>query len=165
MSSSGVKINITLQNEVSPDKTIDALYAFTNCEVALSPNACVIMERKPHFLGVDEILRYNAFHTRDLFEQELRIQLDELEGDWHWSSLEKIFFEQKVYRILENDAASWDEQLKDVEREMGKYQHLLRRPITAEDIARFRASTSRRPRNASAASRPTSTRCATTWSI
>jgi Type IIA topoisomerase (DNA gyrase/topo II, topoisomerase IV), A subunit len=137
MSSSGVKINITLQNEVSPDKTIDALYAFTNCEVALSPNACVIMERKPHFLGVDEILRYNAFHTRDLFEQELRIQLDELEGDWHWSSLEKIFFEQKVYRILENDAASWDEQLKDVEREMGKYQHLLRRPITAEDIAKL----------------------------
>ena len=137
MSSSGVKINITLQNEVSPDKTIDALYAFTNCEVALSPNACVIMERKPHFLGVDEILRYNAFHTRDLFEQELKIQLEELEGDWHWSSLEKIFFEQKVYRILENDAASWEEQLQDVEREMGKYQHLLRRPITPEDIAKL----------------------------
>ena len=137
MSSSGVEINITLQNEVSPDKTIDALYAFTNCEIALSPNACVIMERKPHFVGVDEILRFNAFHTRDLFEQELKIQLDELEGDWHWSSLEKIFFEKKVYRILENDAASWEEQLKDVEREMGKYQNLLRRPITAEDIAKL----------------------------
>ena len=137
MSSSGVEINITLQNDVSPDKTIDALYAFTNCEVALSPNACVIMERKPHFLGVDEILRYNAFHTKDLFQQELGILLDELEGDWHWSSLEKIFFEQKVYRILENDAASWEEQLKDVEREMGKYQHLLRRPITSEDIAKL----------------------------
>ncbi|MBQ5434470.1 MAG: DNA gyrase/topoisomerase IV subunit A, partial [Bacteroidales bacterium] len=137
MSSSGVEINITLQNDVSPDKTIDALYAFTNCEVALSPNACVIMDRKPHFLGVDEILRYNAFHTKDLFQQELGILLDELEGDWHWSSLEKIFFEQKVYRILENDAASWEEQLKDVEREMGKYQHLLRRPITSEDIAKL----------------------------
>ncbi len=137
MSSSGVEINITLQNEVSPDKTIDALYAFTNCEIALSPNACVIMDRKPHFLGVDEILRYNASHTRDLFQQELQILLDELEGDWHWSSLEKIFFEQKVYRILENDAASWEEQLKDVEREMGKYQHLLRRPITPEDIAKL----------------------------
>ncbi|MBQ5517153.1 MAG: DNA gyrase/topoisomerase IV subunit A, partial [Bacteroidales bacterium] len=110
---------------------------FTNCEVALSPNACVIMDRKPHFLGVDEILRYNAFHTKDLFQQELGILLDELEGDWHWSSLEKIFFEQKVYRILENDAASWEEQLKDVEREMGKYQHLLRRPITSEDIAKL----------------------------
>ena len=137
MSSNGVEINITLQNEVSPDKTIDALYAFTNCEVALSPNACVIMDRKPHFMGIDDILRYNTFHTRDLFEQELNIQLDELEGDWHWSSLEKIFFEQKVYRILENDAASWEEQLKDVEREMGKYQHLLRRPITPEDIAKL----------------------------
>ena len=134
MSSSGVEINITLQNDVSPDKTIDALYAFTNCEVALSPNACVIKDRKPHFLGVDEILRYNAFHTRDLFEQELNILLDELEGDWHWSSLEKIFFEEKVYRILENDAVSWEEQLQDVKREMDKYQHLLRRPITPEDI-------------------------------
>jgi topoisomerase-4 subunit A len=137
MSSDGVEINITLQNEVSPDKTIDALYAFTNCEVALSPNACVIMDRKPHFMGVDEILRYNAFHTKDLFEQELKILLDELEADWHWSSLEKIFFEQKVYRILENDAASWEEQLQDVQREMGKYQHLLKRPILPEDIGKL----------------------------
>ena len=137
MSSSGVEINITLQNDVSPDKTIDALYAFTNCEVALSPNACVIKDRKPHFLGVDEILSYNAFHTRDLFEQELNILLDELEGDWHWSSLEKIFFEEKVYRILENDAVSWEEQLQDVKREMDKYQHLLRRPITQEDIEKL----------------------------
>ncbi|MCR5709460.1 MAG: DNA gyrase/topoisomerase IV subunit A [Bacteroidales bacterium] len=137
MSSSGVEINITLQNDVSPDKTIDALYSFTNCEVALSPNACVIMDRKPHFMGVDEILRYNAFHTRDLFQQELGIQLDELEGDWHWSSLEKIFFEKKVYRILENDAATWEEQLADVKREMDKYQDLLRRPITGDDIAKL----------------------------
>jgi len=137
MSSDTVEINITLQNEVSPDKTIDALYAFTNCEVALSPNACVIMDRKPHFMGVDEILRFNAFHTKDLFQQELTILLDELEGDWHWSSLEKIFFEQKVYRILENDAATWEEQLQDVHREMNKYQSLLRRPITSEDIAKL----------------------------
>ena len=137
MSSDGVAINITLQNEVSPDKTIDALYAFTNCEVALSPNACVIMDRKPHFMGVDDILRYNTLHTKDLFQQELTIILDELESDWHWASLEKIFFEQKVYRILENDAASWEEQLQDVEREMGKYQHLLRRPITSEDITKL----------------------------
>ena len=137
MSSSGVEINITLQNDVSPDKTIDALYAFTNCEVALSPNACVIMDRKPHFLGVDEILRYNADHTRDLFRQELQIQLDELENDWHWSSLEKIFFEKKVYRILENDAVSWEEQLRDVKREMERYQPLLRKPVTEEDIAKL----------------------------
>ncbi len=137
MSSDSVEINITLQNDISPDKTIDALYAFTNCEVSISPNACVIKDRKPHFMGVDEILRFNAGHTKDLFEQELKIILDELEGDWHFSSLEKIFFEQKVYRILENEASSWDEQLSDVEAGMRKYQDLLRRPITHEDIEKL----------------------------
>ena len=137
MSSGSVEINITLQNDVSPDKTIDALYAFTNCEVALSPNACVIMDRKPHFMSVDEILRYNADRTRELFRQELQILLDELESDWHWSSLEKIFFEKKVYRILENDAVTWEEQLADVQREMERYQPLLHRPVTAEDIAKL----------------------------
>lgn len=137
MSSGSVEINITLQKDISPDKTIDALYAFTNCEVSISPNACVIKDRKPHFMGVDEILRYNAGHTRDLFEQELKIILEELEGDWHFSSLEKIFFEKKVYRILENEAASWEEQLHDVEAGMQQYQNLLRRPITHEDIEKL----------------------------
>lgn len=134
MSSDSVEIVIQLQNDISPDKTIDALYAFTNCEVALSPNACVIMDRKPHFMGVDDILRFNAFHTKELFDKELRIILDELEQEWHYSSLEKIFFEQKVYRILENDAASWEKQLKDVEAGMKQFQHLVHRPITIEDI-------------------------------
>lgn len=137
ISSDGVEIAIQLQNDISPDKTIDALYACTNCEVAISPNACVIKDRKPHFMGVDEILTYNAFHTKDLFEQELKIILDELEGDWHYSSLEKIFFEKKVFRILENDAASWEQQLKDVEAGMKQYQDCLRRPITSEDIAKL----------------------------
>ena len=137
MSSDSVEINITLQNDISPDKTIDALYAFTNCEVSISPNACVIKDRKPHFMGVDEILRFNAGHTKDLFEQELKIILDELEGDWHFSSLEKIFFEKKVYRILENEASSWEEQLRDVEAGMLQYQNLLRRPITHEDIEKL----------------------------
>lgn len=137
MSSDGVEINIQLQNDVSPDKTIDALYAFTNCEVSLSPNACVIMDRHPHFMGVDEILRFNAFHTKDLFEKELGIRLDELEADWHWSSLEKIFFEKRVYRILENDAATWEQQLEDVKTEMEKYRNLLRRDITSDDIAKL----------------------------
>ena len=137
MSSDSVEINITLQNDISPDKTIDALYAFTNCEVSISPNACVIKDRKPHFLGVDEILRYNAGHTRDLFEQELNIILDELEAEWHFSSLEKIFFEKKVFHILENEAESWEEQLHDVEQGMLQYQSLLRRPITHEDIAKL----------------------------
>ena len=137
MSSEGVEIVIQLQNDVSPDKTIDALYAFTNCEVSISPNACVIKDRHPHFMGVDEILRYNAFHTKDLFEQELNIQLDELEADWHYASLEKIFFEKKVFHILENNAATWEDQLQDVKTEMDKYQGLLRRPITMEDIEKL----------------------------
>jgi len=134
MSSDSVEINIALQNDISPDKTIDALYAFTNCEVSISPNACVIMDRKPHFMGVDDILRFNAFHTKDLFEKELNIILGELEDDWHYSSLEKIFFEQKVFHILENEAATWEEQLNDVEKGMLQYQHLLHRPITRDDI-------------------------------
>jgi Type IIA topoisomerase (DNA gyrase/topo II, topoisomerase IV), A subunit len=137
MSSDSVDINILLQNDVSPDKTIDALYAFTNCEVAISPNACVILDRKPHFMGVDEILKYNAFHTKDLFERELNILLDELEADWHYSSLEKIFFEKKVYRILEKEAESWEEQLQQVEEGMKKYQNLVRREITSDDIAKL----------------------------
>jgi topoisomerase-4 subunit A len=137
MSSEGVEIVIQLQNDVSPDKTIDALYAFTNCEVSISPNACVIKDRHPHFMGVDEILRYNAFHTKDLFEQELNIQLDELEADWHYASLERIFFEKKVFHILENNAATWEDQLQDVKTEMDKYQSLLRRPITMEDIEKL----------------------------
>ena len=137
MSSEGVEIVIQLQNDVSPDKTIDALYAFTNCEVSISPNACVIKDRHPHFMGVDEILRYNAFHTKDLFEQDLNIQLDELEADWHYASLEKIFFEKKVFHILENNAATWEDQLQDVKTEMDKYQSLLRRPITMEDIEKL----------------------------
>lgn len=137
MSSDKVEINISLFNDISPDKTIDALYAFTNCEVALSPNACVILDRKPHFMGVDEILRYNTFHTKDLFEKELTILLGELEEAWHYSSLEKIFFEKKVYRILESEANSWEAQLAEVEAGMKQYQNLLRREITSEDIAKL----------------------------
>ena len=127
-------ILIHLPNDVSPDKTIDALYAFTDCEVSISPNTCVIVDHKPQFLSVDDVLRYSTDHTRDLLGQELQIRLDELENDWHYCSLEKIFFENKVYKILENDAKSWEAQLKAVLEEMLKYQHLLQRPIVMEDI-------------------------------
>lgn len=137
MSSDKVEINISLYNDISPDKTIDALYAFTNCEVSVSPNACVILDRKPHFMGVDEILKYNAQHTKDLFRKELTILLGELEENWHFSSLEKIFFEKKVYRILESEAASWEAQLADVEAGMKQYQNLLKREITSDDIAKL----------------------------
>ena len=127
-------ILIHLPNDVSPDKTIDALYAFTDCEVSISPNTCVIVDHKPQFLSVDDVLRYSTEHTKFLLGQELQIRLDELENDWHYSSLEKIFFENKVYKILEGDAKTWEDQLKAVFAEMLTYQNLLKRPIVMEDI-------------------------------
>ena len=128
------KIVIHLPNDVSPDKTIDALYAFTDCEVSISTNACVIVDHKPQFLSVDEILRYSTDHTKSLLGQELQIRLDELENDWHYSSLEKIFFENKVYKILEGDAKTWEDQLDEVFAKMLEFQGLLKRDITMEDI-------------------------------
>ena len=127
-------ILIHLPNDVSPDKTIDALYAFTDCEVSISPNACVIVDHKPQFLSVNDVLVYSTNHTRDLLGQELQIRLDELSNEWHYNSLEKIFFEQRVYKILEGDAKSWEEQLDEVFARMLEYQKLLKRPITMEDI-------------------------------
>ena len=127
-------ILIHLPNDVSPDKTIDALYAFTDCEVSISPNTCVIVDHKPQFLSVDDVLRYSTDHTKALLGQELQIRLDELENEWHYSSLEKIFFENKVYKILEGDAKTWEAQLQEVFDKMLEYQPLLKRPITMDDI-------------------------------
>ena len=128
-------IVIHLPNDVSPDKTIDALYAFTDCEVSISPNTCVIVDHKPQFLSVDDVLRYSTDHTRELLGQELQIRLDELENDWHYSSLEKIFFENRVYKLLENDSAkTWEDQLDTVFAAMNEYQPMLKREITMEDI-------------------------------
>ena len=129
-----VNIMIHLPNDVSPDKTIDALYAFTACEVSITPNTCVILDNKPQVLSVNDMLRYSTEHTKDLLGQELTIRLNELANDWHYSSLEKIFFENKVYKILEGDARTWEAQLQEVYQEMMKYQNLLQRPILMEDI-------------------------------
>ena len=130
-------ILIHLPNDVSPDKTIDALYAFTDCEVSISPNTCVIVDHKPQFLSVDDVLVYSTKHTRDLLGQELQIRLDELGNEWHYNSLEKIFFEQRVYKILEGDAKSWEEQLAEVFARMLEFQKILKRPITMDDINRL----------------------------
>ena len=134
LTTSTANILIHLPNDVSPDKTIDALYAFTDCEVSISPNTCVIVDHKPQFLSVDDVLRYSTEHTKSLLGQELQIRLDELENDWHYSSLEKIFFENRIYKILEGDAKTWEEQLQMVYDEMMKFQKLLKRAITMEDI-------------------------------
>ena len=137
MTTEKVEILIHLPNDVSPDKTIDALYAFTDCECNIAPNACVIVDNKPQFLSVKDILIYDTNHTRDLLKWQLEIRLAELEDQWHYTSLERIFFENKVYKILEQNQNSWEQQLQDVFTEMKTYQDVLRREILMEDIERL----------------------------
>ena len=137
MTTSKVEIVIHLPNDVSPDKTIDALYAFTDCETNISPNACVIKDGKPQFLDVEEILRYDTFHTMEILGEELRIKLDELEGEWHYNSLERIFFENRIYKILEQDQRDWDAQIDDIFVQMKTYQDLFRREIVRDDILKL----------------------------
>lgn len=137
MTTDKVDIVIHLPNDVSPDKTIDALYAFTDCEYNIAPNACVIKDNKPQFLSVNDLLEYSTFHTRDILLQELRIRMDELENDWHYTSLERIFFENRIYKVLEQDQKDWESQIGDVFTKMKEYQELLRREILMEDILRL----------------------------
>lgn len=137
MTTEKVEILIHLPNDVSPDKTIDALYAFTDCECNIAPNACVIVDNKPQFLSVKDILIYDTNHTRDLLKWQLDIRLAELEDQWHYTSLERIFFENKAYKILEQNQNSWEQQLQDVFTEMKTYQDVLRREILMEDIERL----------------------------
>lgn len=137
MTTEKIEILIHLPNDVSPDKTIDALYAFTDCECNIAPNACVIVDNKPQFLSVKDILIYDTNHTRDLLKWQLDIRLAELEDQWHYTSLERIFFENKVYKILEQNQNSWEQQLQDVFTEMKTYQDVLRREILMEDIEKL----------------------------
>ncbi|MDN3607023.1 DNA gyrase/topoisomerase IV subunit A [Kaistella yonginensis] len=131
-----VEINIFLANDVSPDKTIDALYAFTDCEIPISPNACVIVGNKPMFLNVSEILRQNTDHTVSLLKKELQIELHELQENWHFSSLERIFIENRIYHDIE-EVKSWDEVIATIDKGLKPHtQHLLR-AVTEEDILRL----------------------------
>lgn len=137
MTTAKVNIVIHLPNDVSPDKTIDALYACTDCEVNIAPNACVIKDNKPQFLSVRDILEYDTFHTKDILEQQLRIKLSELEDDWHYNSLERIFFENRIYKVLEEDQKSWEIQLREVFKRMKEYQSLFKRDIIMDDILKL----------------------------
>ena len=137
MTTDKVEIIIHLPADVSPDKTIDALYAFTDCETKISPNACVIKDNKPVFLTVDEILEYDTYHTRDILQAQLQYKLDQLENDWHYSSLERIFFENRIYKVLEQNQMTWEQQLDDILSQMLQYQDLLHRPIVMEDILKL----------------------------
>ena len=137
MTTDHAEILIHLPNDVSPDKTIDALYAFTDCEINISPNACVIKENKPQFLDVNSILEYDTYLTKEILGRQLQIKLDELENEWHYSSLERIFFENRIYKVLEQDQRSWEEQIQDVYSHMKEYQELLKREILMDDILKL----------------------------
>lgn len=131
-----VEIVIHLANNVSPDQTIDALYAFTNCEVSISPNNCVIKNDKPMFIGVNEILISDTELTVTLLKTELEIRLDELEDQWHNASLEKIFIENRIYLSIE-DCETWESVLSTIDIELDPYKSLLRRIVTTDDIVRL----------------------------
>ena len=131
-----VEILVHVSNEESSDKTIDALYAFTDCEVSISPNACVICDEKPHFLGVSEILRRSADHTKYLLGRELQIRLDELDEQWHMASLERIFIENKMYQAIEGKT-SREEAYEAVELRLEPFKRKLRRDITRDDVVKL----------------------------
>ena len=132
-----VEIIIELAPGISPDITIDALYAFTDCEVSISPNACVITKDRPQFLGVPELLRVSADNTKSLLQRELEIKLAELQEKWHFTSLEKIFFEEKIYKELEKKHETWEKVLTAIDTAFTPFKKLLRRDITREDIVKL----------------------------
>ena len=132
-----VEIQIDLAPGISPDITIDALYKFTECEISISPNACVIVEMKPQFLGVSELLKISVDRTKDLLEQELKIKLSELQEKWHYTSLERIFFEEKIYKELEKKHSTWEKVLEAIAEAFTPFKKQLKRAITREDIVRL----------------------------
>ncbi|MBQ2037606.1 MAG: DNA gyrase/topoisomerase IV subunit A, partial [Alistipes sp.] len=131
-----VEIVVHVANDESSDKTIDALYAFTSCEVSISPNACVIMDEKPHFMGVKDILRHSADHTRSLLGLELQIKLGELNEAWHAASLERIFIENKLYQLIEG-CRTREAAYEAVDKGLEPFKKKLRREVTLEDVQRL----------------------------
>jgi topoisomerase-4 subunit A len=131
-----VEIEVQLTPGVSTDMTIDALYAFTDCEVSISPNACVISEDRPLFLGVNDMLKLSTDQTLLLLKRELENELKHLENRWHFSSLEKIFIENKIYRHIE-ECESWEEILTMIDTKIKPFKKLLKREVTMEDIAKL----------------------------
>ncbi|WP_081887938.1 DNA gyrase/topoisomerase IV subunit A [Verrucomicrobium sp. BvORR034] len=131
-----VEILVHLPSGTDPDQAIQALYAFTDCEVSISVNAVVIKDDKPHFLAVTDILKANAEHTREVLKQELEIELGELEEKWHFSSLEKIFIEKRIYRDIE-ECTTWDGVIGAIWKGLNPYLGLLKREITEDDITKL----------------------------
>lgn len=132
-----VEIIIELAQGVSPDITIDALYAFTDCEVSISPNACVIVGQKPRFMSVHELLKISADNTKELLRRELEIKLAELLEKWHYTSLEKIFFEEKIYKELEKKHETWEKVIEAIDVAFTPFKKKLKRAITRDDILKL----------------------------
>ena len=131
-----VEILIHLPSGISPDKTIDALYAFTACESSISPLACIIEDNKPIFMGVSEMLRRSTDNTVEMLKEELQIQLSELEEQWHFASLERIFIEHRIYRDIEEEK-TWEGVIKAIAAGLKPYTKELKREVTEEDIVRL----------------------------
>ncbi len=131
-----VEIFVELAAGVSPEQTIDALYAFTDCEVSISPNTCVIYQDKPLFTTVDELLAFSAQHTKALLKQELEIERGELEEKWHFASLERLFIEKKIYKKIE-DCETWESVIDTIAKALHPYRKTFHRAITEDDIVRL----------------------------
>ncbi len=131
-----VEILIELQPQVSPSVTVDALYAFSDCELSVSPNTCVIIDDKPHFIGVTEALKMSTDTTVHLLKRELEIQLQELQDKWHFSSLETIFIENKIYRDIEEEE-TWEGVIAAIDKGLDPFKKLLMREVSEEDIVRL----------------------------
>ncbi|HEX2920083.1 MAG TPA: DNA gyrase/topoisomerase IV subunit A [Bacteroidales bacterium] len=134
--SANVEIVIQLIPGTSPDKTIDALYAFTDCEYSISPNTCVIVDDKPSFMGVSEILKHSANRSVDLLKTELLIRKGEIEEEWHMSSLEKIFIEKRIYHDIES-CETWEAVISTIDKGLAPYKKLFMREITKDDITQL----------------------------
>lgn len=132
-----VEVQVDLVAGISPDITMDALYKFTDCEVSISPNACVITEQRPQFLSVQELLKISVDRTKSLLEQELLLRQAELKEKWHYTSLEKIFFEEKIYKELEKKHEDWEKVLRAIEKAFDPFQKKLKRAITREDVLKL----------------------------
>jgi topoisomerase-4 subunit A len=131
--SANVEIVVHLIPGVSPDKTIDALYALTDCEYSISPNTCVIVDDKPSFMGVSSILKHSADRTVNLLKSELEIRKGELQEEWHMSSLEKIFIEKRIYHDIE-ECETWEAVILAIDKGLDPFKKLLLREVTREDI-------------------------------
>ena len=134
--SADVEILIHLPNGVSPDKTIDGLFAFTNCEVSISPLSCIIEDNKPVFIGVSEILKKSTEKTKNLLKKELDVRLAELNLLWHYSTLEKIFIENRIYRLIE-DEETWDGVLEAINKGLKPFINMLKKEVSEDDILKL----------------------------